>query len=285
MTPFRDPPRLELGPLAVGLGEATARAIARMPSGGRLIARERGVEATHARGAMGCTGLVLAAAVAFVAMSSGWVPTSHAEVGLVVLVVIGAGASLAAVMQTLDRAWLAKTRPGAAVGKAARRVARRIARLSAHAERRPDQFGVQRLSALRRALSAAADPEVAPWIPDDVRGRTELLLARAIAAHAGPRWALDPAARAEVRALLLRAASNLADPAPAEADLAAIDASTAPVAARGSSRHRKLRFRTVPPARIAPLPRLGSDADAEAELAEELGLERAAQAPRLTVVP
>jgi hypothetical protein len=284
MTPFRDPPRLELGPLSVGLGQATARAIARMPSGGRLIARG-GVEATHVRGAMGCTGLVVAGAVAFAAISTGWLPSSHAEAGLVVLVVIAAGASLAAVLQTLDRAWLAKTRPGAAVGKAARRVARRIARLAAHAERRPDQFGARRLSALRRALSAAADPEVAPWIPDDVRGRAELLLARAIAAHAGPRWALDPMARAEVRALLSRAAANLADPGPAEADLAAIDTSVAPLGARGSSRYNGLRLRSAAPVRIAPLACREREAEAEAELAEELGRERVPEAARLTVVP
>jgi hypothetical protein len=100
----------------------------------------------------------------------------------------------------------------------ARPVLRRLIRLAALLRR--GRLARDHEGALRRALAAAGEPDLAPWIPADVRGRAQLLLARAVAA-AQP--TLPAQARREVRSLLTAAASHLDDAAPAVADLAAVD--------------------------------------------------------------
>ena len=111
----------------------------------------------------------------------------------------------------------------------------RIARLAAGAERSPHTFCTRQLAALRRAIAATRDPDVAPWIAPDVVGRAELLLARALALHGGPRWTDNGARRADVCDLLRRAARHLADPAPALADLESVPATAG---RRGPTRRR-----------------------------------------------
>ena len=135
---------------------------------------------------------------------------------------IAGGVSLAVVLRAVDapREWL--TLRGDLVGRAARRALRRALRLGAHAERSPARFGARRVAALEKTLGMLADPLVAGWIPADVRGRTELLLARASAASGGARWSRDPRLRAQVRSLLVAAAEHLAEPGPARSDLRAL---------------------------------------------------------------
>jgi hypothetical protein len=276
MTPFREPPKVELGPLSVGLGRATARVLAaRLPSGGRLVKQGAVLRDPHERGALGCIGFVMAAIAAFVALTTGWLPRTHMDIALVAAVVIVAGASLAAVITALDRVRAPVTYEGEVVGRAARRIVRRIARIAALAENDGAHLGPRHVAALRRALSAAADPALSSWIPEDVRGRTELLLARAIAREAGTHFPRDAAVAAEVRSLLVRAADHLEDPRGARLDVAALDAS--PVKARASQK----------PRRFAPLPLAAEDEDAaerEGFGEEEAALRRQTKAPRLGVI-
>ncbi|MRG97599.1 hypothetical protein [Polyangium spumosum] len=253
-SPFREPPKLELGPLSVGLHQAASRVMKRLPSGGRIVRQAPARRAAHTQGALGCTGLVLAASAAFIAVTTGWLPRSHLEVAIVVATVIAAGACLAAVLRALDRARPLPTCEGEPVGHAARLVAQRLARLSTCATEDAARFGPRRINALRRALAAAAEPALATWIPDDVRGRAELLLARAIVAQARPGWTRDAALRAEVRSLLVRATKHLDEPSVAEADLVALDAAPLPpkdeaTGARGREplrRRSRQRFASEP---------------------------------------
>lgn len=231
VSPFREPPGVELGPLDVGLGRAARRAmVGLIPSGGRLIAPdgysrliqgERGSwrGRSHAAGALGSLGLLLVAACAFVAATGGWELRGVGATAATVALVIAGGLSLAAVLRALDAPRERLTVRGAVVGTAARRALRRALRLAHHAARAPERFGPRRVTALRRTLSMLADPLIADWIPADVRGRAELLLARAIAASAGARWTRDASVRSEVRALLLAAADHLIEPTPARLDL------------------------------------------------------------------
>jgi hypothetical protein len=223
MSPFREPPGAELGPLAVGLTRAARRAlIGVLPSGGRVLApAQRG--GAHMTGALGSLGVVLVAGCALIARAGGWAPRTLGGTAAVLALVIAGGLSLAAVLRALDAPRERLTLRGDLVGRAARRALRRAARLGAHAERAPERFGARRVAALHKTLEMLADPAVCGWIPDDVRGRTELLLARALAAGAGARWSRDDRLRAEVRALLAAAAGHLAEPAPAEADLQVLD--------------------------------------------------------------
>ncbi|MEO7328794.1 MAG: hypothetical protein ABI193_09470, partial [Minicystis sp.] len=115
------------------------------------------------------------------------------------------------------------TRPGKVVSRSARRLLQRLTKLAWQAARSPERFGPRRIGALESTLAAAADPELERWIPADVRGRAELLLARAGAAAGGPVWADDPATRRRTRELLASAAGHLLDPEPAALDLAALD--------------------------------------------------------------
>jgi len=224
MRPFRDPPRVELGPVRVGLAEAAERAIARLPRGGLLRSRRPGTFAPHTLGALGSAGVVLVAGAAFVAATSVWQPDPWMARGVVVALVLAGGLSLALLLRAMDRAAGTPLLRGELVGRAARRTLARVARLAVKAERAPDRFGARRIRALSGSLSAARDADVAPWIPADVRGRAELLLARAIAAQAGPRWSEQPPSRARVEDLLRSAADHLLDPAPARADLDALAA-------------------------------------------------------------
>ncbi len=288
-SPFREPPKVELGPLSVGLRQAATRAMNRLPSGGRIVRQGSARRVTHTQGALGCTGLVLAAGAAFVAVTTGWLPRSHLEVAVVLATVIAAGACLAVVLQALDRARPLPTCEAEPVGHAARRVARRLARLATCADADAARFGVRRIHALQRALSAAADPTLLPWIPDDVRGRGELLLARAIVAHARPGWTRDAAVRAEVRSLLVRARKHLDEPSAAEADLLALDgAPEPPEEARTTRGKGPLRRRF--PQHVTSAPRVGADVNAGAAEDETLGEETAPRTRRrrerrLDVVP
>jgi hypothetical protein len=223
MHPFREPPDVELGPLQVGLGRAARRAMMGViPSGGRLMT-PRPRAAPHTAGALGSLGLFLVAACALAARAAGWTPRTTSGTAIVVGLVIAGGLSLAVVLRAVDAPRERLTLRGDVVGRAARRALRRALRLAGHAERSPERFGARRVAALRKTLAMLADPVVADWIPADVRGRTELLLARAIAASGGGRWTRDPSLRAEVRALLLAAADHLAEPEPARSDLDALD--------------------------------------------------------------
>ncbi|WP_437814368.1 hypothetical protein [Sorangium sp. So ce1078] len=231
MSPFREPPGVELGPLEVGLGRAARRAMMGLiPSGGRLIAPDgyaRLIEGeggsfrgrSHAAGALGSLGLLLVAACAFAAATGGWELHGAGATAATVALVIAGGLSLAAVLRALDAPRERLTVRGAVVGRAARRALRRTLRLAHHAARAPERFGPRHVAALRGTLSMLADPLIADWIPADVRGRAELLLARALAASAGARWTRDTGVRTEVRALLLAAADHLIEPTPARLDL------------------------------------------------------------------
>ncbi|WP_438017968.1 hypothetical protein WMF18_02275 [Sorangium sp. So ce315] len=255
MSPFREPPGIELGPLEVGLGRAARRAMAGLiPSGGRLIAPDgyarilHGEDGpwrgrSHAAGALGSLGLVLVAGCAFVAATGGWELRGAGATAATVALVIAGGLSLAAVLRALDAPRERLTVRGAVVGRAARRALRRALRLARHAARAPERFGPRRVTALRRTLAMLADPLIADWIPADVRGRAELLLARAIAASVGARWARDAGVRAEVRGLLLAAADHLSEPTPARLDLLVLAEHT-----EASSTSRAPRWPHEPPA-------------------------------------
>jgi len=232
MSPFREAPEVELGPLEVGLEVAVTRATARLPSGGRLVAGPPVPSAARRSGALGSAGLLLVGATALVAWSTGWQPGSIAELAASVPVVVFGGLSLAAVFSAVDRlghrggsrspqsSTGALVVRGELVSRRARAVLRRLARIEAQARR--GRADPSRAAALRRALAAAAAADIVPWIPADVRGRAELLLAREIAATGGCSWRARTAARGEVRALLAAAAEHLDDGAPARADLAAL---------------------------------------------------------------
>ena len=224
MRPFRDAPPVELGPLDVGLGAAAKRAIAALPKGGRLIVPHRPRFAAHLAGSMGSTGLFGVVLWTVAAWASRWSPRTAADVGLCVAAVIVGGGSLAAILHALDQNTRPLTRSGEAVRRDAHRILDRFLGVANRTARSPTQVLRRDTETLRRALASAEAPDLAPWIPDDVRGRAELLLARALAARAGPTWASDDALRAHVRARLLAAASHLLDPAPARRDLAALDA-------------------------------------------------------------
>jgi hypothetical protein len=231
VSPFREPPGIELGPLEVGLARAARRAMTGViPSGGRLIAPERYACAVHgeaapsqrrahAAGALGSMGLLLVGACAFVAGTAGWSPQGAGGTAVTVALVIAGGCSLAAVLRAIDSPRERLTLRGDEVGTATRRALRRALRLARSAARSPERFGPGRIAALRETLEMLGAPLVADWIPADVRGRAELLLARAVAANAGARWTRDPRVRAEVRSLLLSAAEHLVEPAPALSDL------------------------------------------------------------------
>lgn len=221
MSPFRDAPLVELGPLDVGLEHAAARAMRRLPLGGRLRARHAAPGIAYLVGALGSAGVLAVVATGLVAWSTGWQPWGVADLARCLLAVVIGGGSLAAVLCAVDRTAGALSFRGDLVGRKARGVLRRMARLAVVARRGDDARG--RATALRRALAASSDPELLPWIPADVRGRAELLLARLVAASGGVAWPVAASSRREVRALLAAAAAHLDDAAPAEADLAVVD--------------------------------------------------------------
>ena len=221
MSPFRDAPQVELGPLDVGLEHAAARAMKRLPQGGRLRAARSTSGVSYVVGAVGSAGVLAVIAAALVAWSTGWQPWGLGDLALCAIAVGLGGVSLAAVLCAVDRTAGVLTCRGDLVGRKARGVLRRMARLAVISRRGPVEPG--RAAALRRALAAASDPELLPWIPGDVRGRAELLLARLVAAGGGASWPAMPPSRREVRVLLASAAAHLDDAAPAEADLAVVD--------------------------------------------------------------
>ncbi|WP_437577936.1 hypothetical protein [Sorangium sp. So ce887] len=283
MSPFREPPGVELGPLEVGLGRAARRAmVGLIPSGGRLIAPdgyarllqgERGSwrDRSHVAGALGSLGLLLVAACAFVAATGGWKLHGVGATAATVALVIAGGLSLAAVLRALDAPRERLTVRGAVVGTAARRALRRALRLARHAARAPERFGPRRVTALRRTLSMLADPLIADWIPADVRGRAELLLARAIAASAGARWTRDAIVRTEVRTLLLAAADHLFEPTPARLDLLVLAEHTdaAPTSREPPRQQHEpagARIRRGTPSRHAPPDPVAEDAAPVVEL-------------------
>jgi hypothetical protein len=247
MSPFRDTPSVELGPLDVGLGPAATRAMVALPRGGRLVSLRIAPVAAHIAGTLGSVGLFGVVTFAFLVRSVGWSPESLSDVALCVAVVAAGGLSLAAIFRTMDRTARQLTQPAVIVARGTRRVLRKLASLSRCAERAAEHFDARHVAALSSALAAAAEPEIARWIPADVRGRGELLLARAETRLGGPGWTRDDARRERVRELLLAAASRLADPQPAEADLAALD--QAPAALRAPPPRRICVSVAVEPAR------------------------------------
>jgi hypothetical protein len=243
MSPFRDAPPVELGPLDVGLSAAASRAVTALPTGGRLIVPRRPRFAAYLAGALGSTGLFGVLLWAVAAWSSRWSPRALSDIGLCIAAVIVGGGSLAAVMHALDQNARPLTRSGEAVRRGARSVLDRLAVLADRAERSPSDFTERHAAGLRRALASAEAPDLAPWIPDDVRGRAELLQARAAALHGGPAWSANDARRERVRALLVSAAQRLTDPRPARRDLAALD---------GAPRSLRLRVLAEPIESDAP---------------------------------
>jgi hypothetical protein len=222
MSPFREVPWVELGPLEVGLAAAAKRAAARLPRGGRLLTASGAANGAYGSGALGSAGLVLVGATALAAMGTGWQLATIGDLAASVPVVVFGGLSLAAVFRASDRGARASARSGEVVGKKAGAVLRRLGRLEVHA--RSGRADPGRISALRRALATASDDaEISPWIPADVRGRAELLLAREIAASGGPSWPRRATSRREVRALLEAATRHLDEDAPARADLDVLD--------------------------------------------------------------
>jgi hypothetical protein len=256
MSPFRDLPPVELGSLDVGLDAAAQKAMRSLPRGGRLLLLPVRQGSTHATGTLGSVGVFAFGLLAFVGWTTGWAPGSLVDLALGFGALVLGGLSLAAVLRASDREGARLTRPGKVVSRAAQRVLQRLSKLGWQAARSPERFGHRRIGALERTLAAAADPELARWIPADVLGRAELLLARARAAAGGPSWAEDGTERARARALLLAAASRLVDPDPAEADLAALE--HAPLSTRNGAR---VATRASTRARVAP----ASDADAAIE--------------------
>ena len=222
MRPFRNPPRIELGPLSVGLVDTATRAMTHLPRGGRVRGQRPGAITPRALGALGSGGLIAVLTACFVTMTSGFTPSGPTARALVMVLVLVGGASLALLLRAVDRVTSAPILRGDLVGRRARRTVAGIARLAARAERSPHTFCPRQLAALRRAIAATRDPDVAPWIAPNVVGRAELLLARALALHGGPRWIDNGSRRADVCDLLRRAARDLADPAPALADLESV---------------------------------------------------------------
>lgn len=244
MSPFRDAPTVELGPLDVELERAASRAMVALPRGGRVVSSRGPRIEAHVAGALGSLGLCAVAVTALIAYGAHFRLASLADLALCLALLGMGGLSLAVIFRATDRSSAQRTRSGAAVGGDARRVLRRIVRLAGGAERRPTEIHHRRALALRRALRDAAEPDLARWIPDDVLGRGELLLARAEARLGGVRWADDEGRRGRVRALLDAAARHLDDPAPAEADLAALDriASRLPQRSTSPSLARRARI-------------------------------------------
>jgi hypothetical protein len=238
MRPFRDPPRVELGPLSVGLVDAAARAMAQLPQGGRLVGRRPAAITPQAMGALGSGGMFTVLAICFVTMTSGWQPAGWSGRGLISLLVLAGGASLALLLRAMDRVTGKPVLRADVVGRNARRTVARISRLALRAEQSPYDFGARRVLALRRAIAATRDPDVAPWVGRDLLGRAELLLARALALHSGPRWIDDPARHADVCDLLRRAMDHLSDPAPAMGDLESVPARVA----RATPRRRRIQL-------------------------------------------
>jgi hypothetical protein len=262
-----------------------------IPSGGRLIAPDVYGEGgswrgrSHAAGALGSLGLLLVSACAFVAVTGGWELRGLRATAVTVALVIAGGISLAAVLHAIDAPRERLTVRGAVVGRAARRALRRARHLAHHAERAPERFGPRRVTALRRTLSMLEDPLIADWIPADVRGRAELLLARAIAASAGARWAREASLRTEVRALLLAAADHLIEPTPARLDLLALTEHTEPTPTQREPRRplhgtaaaqlrRKAPARHVPPDAVAEDAAMVVDVDATEASGEALDRDR-----------
>jgi hypothetical protein len=217
MTPFRDTPAVELGPLDVGLERAASRAMSRLPGGGRVRTARRPAPAFAVGGAVGWAGVAAFAACAITAFVTGWRPDGGADAALVGAAVLFGGASLGAVLGSRDHLAVPSVR-GDLVCARARPVLRRMVRLAALIRR--GRLARDHAGALRRALAASADPDLAAWIPADVRGRAQLLLARLVAAG---QPSLPAHAHREVRTLLTAAASHLDDAAPAVADLATVD--------------------------------------------------------------
>jgi hypothetical protein len=237
-SPFREAPHLELGPLDVGLGAAARRAVIRLPRGGRVVV-VRAASADAARGgALGSAGLLFTGVTAFIAILEGFRPASADHLVAAVPLVVLAGVSLAAILRALDRAGGGVVRPGDVIGARAASVLRSLAGLEEHAHRA--LVDPRSIHWLRRVLVAAEDPEIAPWIPADVRGRAELLLAREIAAYRRAAFAGRIAGRGEITALLAAASEHLDDASPARADLAAIASDSRP-----ASRKRRAPFASL----------------------------------------
>ena len=301
VSPFRDAPPLELGAMEVGLAQAARRAMAGLPRGGRVVTARPSWGAVHVMGALGSGGLLAVVAAVFV----GWtslslgpsavfappspfapsaatvIPSSGAELMVVLAVLVG-GASLAAVLRAVDRGATHGTRSGEIVGRRAQRVLTRMARLARMAEAAPERFGRRRTAALKRTIEAAGDADLARWIPPDVRGRAELLLARATARAGGPRWLDDDARRDEVRALLAKAAERLDDGAPAATDLALIDGAPVSRRAEGRADPRHPAGRERVRLRIADRPVELEEAEAEAAADDDERAAYAGRAPRRT---
>jgi hypothetical protein len=252
VSPFREPPHAELGPLDVGLENAARIAELRIPSGGRLIAARAGGVSLHAAGAIGSAGFLAVASATLMGWLVGWSPHTALDVLLCVGGVIAGGMSLAAILRAIDRRDPLSTESGVVVGRAARRAVRRLARLARAARTSPATFGSRRIAALRRSLHAARSPEIARWVPADLRGRGALLLARAIAAEAPGRWMGNASQRNEISTLLTRATEDLSDPRPAANDFAVL---------------KRRPAGEAPPARVTPvrLALLEHDDDGEDE--------------------
>lgn len=226
MSPFREQPHIELGPLDVGLEAIAGRAAHAVPRGGRIVAIATHTPVPYTTGALGSAGLLIVGFAGALGASTAWRPQSPADLVLCAILVLLGGVSLAAVFRVTDRALPCATRRGEVVGRAARRVLLRLARLAALARKSPSDLDERKIRELRRVLAALSQPDLARWIPADLRGRGELLLARALALRSGAKLGVNVALREEISSLLAEASRHLADPAPAESDLALLTEAT-----------------------------------------------------------
>ena len=162
MSPFRDAPEIELGPLDVGLDAAATRAMARVPRGGRVIARRAEGGPPHIVGAIGSAGVLSVVALALGAWSASFRPSSLLDLVLCAGAVLVGGLSLAMVWSALDHRGRARSRRGDVVGAEAREVLRRLTHLGAVMKR--GRVSAALTESLRRALSAADEDAVAAWV-------------------------------------------------------------------------------------------------------------------------
>jgi hypothetical protein len=152
MSPFRDAPTVEFGPLDVEFERAASRAMVALPRGGRVVScRGPRVEA-HVAGALGALGLSAVALAALIAYGAHFRIATLADLALCLALLVMGGLSLAVIFRAVDcttdyatdyatvRSSARRTRAEAAVGGDARRGLCRIVRLAGGAERRPTEI-------------------------------------------------------------------------------------------------------------------------------------------------
>jgi hypothetical protein len=216
-----------LGGLDVDVESAAERALRSVPSRGRVRAAIPARLPRHMRFAVASFGGLISI-VAFGLRAAGAWERGTASDSAILFGAIGlAGASLAVFLRASD----SEPHDSCSSREMQQRVATQVetmVRIVKRLRRAPETVKSSEAMALRAALSLASKPGPNRFLPLDLCGRVELVLARALAARKGLMWSADRRLRIEVRGLLVDAAAHLADPSPANADLAAIDDAWAP---------------------------------------------------------